>query len=161
MENNLQTSLVYLKDSIGNKYLGLNIQFNDIEEILEKWKDSFKDFEKYESMVRNKFNRDNNHYHITIVNVMEYRKLIDISENIDIINRLMGCVCEIEMLGVGKAIDEKKDNEANFIIVDSEDLDYIRYKLGLNPFHFHITIGFDKKDVFGKSKSIDSMFIDI
>jgi len=63
---------------------------------------------------------------------------------------------DLEMLGVGKAT--KENNQAYFIVCNSEKLDAVRNRFGLPKQDFHITIGFNPKDVFGvpKNKVIES-----
>jgi hypothetical protein len=55
------------------------------------------------------------------------------------------------MIGVGQAT--KETNTAYFIVCESEKLDAIRTRFGLPKHDFHITIGFNPKDVHGVPKN--------
>jgi hypothetical protein len=55
------------------------------------------------------------------------------------------------MLGIGKA--EAKGNTAYFVVCQSEKLDAIRTRFELPKHDFHITLGFNQKDVFGVPKN--------
>jgi hypothetical protein len=91
---------------------------------------------------------------------MEVNSLISKdSNNRAKINELLGKVVRVHLIGVGSAKDDKKGNTAHFIVSESEELDDVRSDLGLKNQDFHITIGFNSKDVFGKSKGLDSIFI--
>jgi hypothetical protein len=63
----------YLKDVVGNNYLGVNIYVDFIQQYLEKLKAIIGD--EYAIYIKNQQNRDSGHYHITVINVMEYNKL--------------------------------------------------------------------------------------
>jgi hypothetical protein len=62
---------------------------------------------------------------------------------------------DLQMLGVGKA--ESKGNTSYFIVCESDKLDAVRTRFELTKQDFHITIGFDKKDVFGVVKDKSSL----
>jgi hypothetical protein len=160
MDLSFDLVLCNITDIIGNKYIGLDIQKSNIEEILDLWEDSFPNKNIYIDMKSNKYSRDKGNYHITVINVMEVNKLIEQdSDNRNKLNDLLGKVVNVELKGIGSAVDEKRGNEAHFIVADSPELDEVRESFGLGNQDFHITIGFDKKDVFGKSKAEDSIFI--
>ena len=61
------------------------------------------------------------------------------------------------MLGVGKA--ESKGNTSYFVVCESDKLDAVRTRLGLPKQDLHITIGFDKRDVFGVVKDKSSLLL--
>ena len=58
---------------------------------------------------------------------------------------------DLNMLGVGSA--KKETNAAYFIVCESDKLDAIRIRFGLPKQDFHVTIGFNPKDVFGVRKN--------
>ena len=64
----------YVKDSIGNNYLGIKIQNNIIDRFLEDLKE-FLSEDEYKIFTDNQKKRDNGSYHITVINVMEMNKL--------------------------------------------------------------------------------------
>lgn len=147
----------YVKDVLNNNYLGLKFNQNLMTPFLNKLQEIVYDEDKYETLVGNQQRRDKKeHYshHATIINVMEFNKLVEnmgssFQERIDTIFSLD--ITDLLFKGIGKA--EKNNNEAYFVVLDSATLDEIRSSLGLEPKDFHITIGFDKKDVFGVRKN--------
>ena len=145
--------LEYLKDTVGNNYIGVNIYTDFIQPYLERLKNIIGD--DYEIYIKNQQNRDHGHYHITVINVMDYNKLSKDLGMDKLINSLEPVFDfdfdDLQFLGIGKA--EKGGNTAYFIVVRSEKLQEVRKKYGLPEQDFHITIGFKWKDVFGVSKN--------
>lgn len=144
--------ITYIKDSIGYNYLGLKIQDEMVIPYLEKFKEVTGD--QYDNLVLNQQIRDNEEYHITIINVSEYNKLLkEMGSNF--INSLHNIfnydIDDLELLGIGSA--NRNNNIAYFIVCKSEKLDAIRTRYNLSKKDFHITIGFSKKDIFGVNKS--------
>ena len=145
--------LEYLKDVAGNNYIGVNIYIDTISPFLDKLKEMLGD--EYDTYISHQKNRDQGHYHITVINVMEYNKL---SKDLGVdkfINSLESVFDfdfdDIKLMGVGKA--EKNGNRAYFVVVNSDKLQEVRKKYGLPNQDFHITIGFKWKDVFGVRKN--------
>ena len=66
--------LTYLKDSIGNNYLGISIPNGVVEPILNELKEIIGE-DDYEIYTSNQQKRDHNSYHVTVINVMDYNKL--------------------------------------------------------------------------------------
>jgi hypothetical protein len=58
---------------------------------------------------------------------------------------------DLKLLGVGRA--QKNENTAFFIVCDSAKLEAIRNRYELQKQDFHVTLGFNFKDVFGVSKN--------
>lgn len=140
--------VTYIKDSIGYNYLGLKIENNIVDPYLEKLEEVTGD--DYYDLVSNQQVRDNEEYHITIINVSEYNKLLkDMGSNF--INSLHNIfnyeIDDLELLGIGSA--NRNNNTAYFIVCKSEKLDAIRSRYNLPKRDFHITIGFNSRDVFG------------
>ena len=143
---NIKSYITTTKDVLGNTYLVIKFENDDIiKNIINNWNI---DSNIKQELVEKQSNRDNNSHHITILNVVEYKKL-----DKKLIQQIIHKEISLELIGIGKAIDEKKGNESHFIVVDSKQLDDYRIGLELKPHDFHITIGFDKKDVFGKPKN--------
>ena len=65
--------LSYIKDSIGNNYLGLKIDLSIVDAYLEKLKEITGD--SYNLLTNNQKNRDHGSYHITVINVAEFNNL--------------------------------------------------------------------------------------
>jgi len=145
--------LEYLKDIVGNNYIGVNIYVDFVQSYLERLKNIIGD--EYDVYIKNQQNRDQGHYHITVINVMEYNKLSKDLGMDKFINSLEAAFDfefdDLQFLGIGSA--EKSDNKAYFIVVRSEKLQEVRKRYGLPEQDFHITLGFFSKDVFGVRKN--------
>ena len=144
----------WIKDVFGNNYLGINIPIYVVEPFLEKLKSILgeEDFEKYTKLQQN---RDNGHYHITLINVMDYTNLLTKMGIDGLVNSLENVfryeIDDLKLLGIGKA--SKNSNTTYFIVVKSQKLQDIRDTYNLPEQDFHITIGFKYKDVFGVRKN--------
>lgn len=152
-------NLVYLKDVVGQQYVGVKFTKAEMDYILKIWSSIFnQDLEIYKLMTfaNNRDKRDGEYYHITVINVMEWNELKTSKspEELEII--FLKFIDDIVFEGIGKAV--KGDNETHFVVVDSVQLNSIREELGLDKKDLHITLGFDKKDVFGVSKGTDTIF---
>jgi hypothetical protein len=148
----MKVRLEYLKDSIGNNYIGVNIYYNivlpylnQLEEVLE---------EEYNTYITNQQNRDHGKYHITVMNVGDFNRIskeIGIDKMTNLIGKYFDEEYDISLLGLGKA--ERNENKTFFIVVKSDDLQEVRKSFGLPEHDFHITLGFKWKDVFGVRKN--------
>lgn len=146
--------LEYLKDTVGNNYIGVNIYTDFVQPYLERLRNIIGD--DYEIYIKNQQNRDHGHYHITVINVMEYNKLSKDLGMDKFINSLESAFDfefdDLQFMGIGTA--EKSGNRAYFIVVRSEKLQEVRRKYGLPEQDFHVTLGFKWKDVFGVRKNV-------
>jgi len=147
--------LTYLKDTIGNNYVGINIPESIVEQHLEKLKEILGE-EDFEIFTQNQKMRDHGHYHITVINVMDCNRL---SKEMGMANFVKSVelafeypVEDLELLGVGTA--SKNANTAYFIVCQSDSLDAVRTRFNLTKQDFHITLGFNAKDVFGVPKNL-------
>jgi hypothetical protein len=147
--------LTYLKDTIGNNYVGINVPESIVEPHLERLKEILGE-EHFEIFTQNQKTRDQGHYHITVINVMDYNRL---SKEMGMTNFIQSLelifkyeIEDLEMLGVGTA--SKNANTAYFIVCQSDSLDAIRTRFNLPKQDFHITLGFNTKDVFGVPKNV-------
>ena len=78
-----------IKDSVGNNYLGIKIYPHVVSNFLNDLKDYLD--EEYDDYVNNQKRRDDNSYHITIINVMDYNllsKSMGVTKFIEFIDRL-------------------------------------------------------------------------
>lgn len=145
--------LEYLKDSVGNNYIGINIYKDTVSPFLDRLKNILEG--EYDTYVKNQQNRDHGHYHITVINVMDYNRLSKEMGIDKFINSLESCfdyeIDDLKLMGLGTA--QKNDNRAYFIVVNSDKLNQIRERFNLPPHDFHITLGFKWKDVFGVRKN--------
>ena len=160
----MKVHLVKLSDVIGNTYVGIKYYGGVLDDIIDTWKSSFNindgdEKGQLESSITNQQKRDNFIHHTTVCNVMDFNKL-STSEVIGLFDSV-GEIFEINILGIGKAENIKKGNIVNFVVIECEELQELRKRIGLKPIDLHITIGFDKKDVFGVSKGKDSIFLDL
>lgn len=146
--------LTHIKDTIGNNYVGINVPTAVVEPHLEKLKEILGE-EDYQIFTQNQKKRDHGHYHITVINVMDCNRLskemgmANFVKSIDLAFQYP--IEDLEMLGVGKA--SKNDNTAYFIVCQSDSLDAVRTRFNLPKHDFHITLGFNSKDVFSVRKN--------
>jgi hypothetical protein len=148
-------NLTYLKDTIGNNYVGINIPEDVVQPHLEKLKDILGE-EDFEIFTQNQKMRDHGHYHITVINVMDCNRL---SKEMGMANFVKSVelafeypIEDLELLGLGTA--SKNDNTAYFIVCSSDSLDAVRTRFNLTKQDFHTTLGFNTKDVFGVPKNV-------
>ena len=145
--------LSYLKDAVGNNYIGVKIEKGLIDHFLTELKDILGS--DYETYIKLQQERDHDSYHITVINVMEFNRLS--KQNVDVfLNSLESImkypIDDIQMLGIGTAT--KTTNRAYFVVCRSEKLAAIRERYSLPEQDFHITLGFKFKDVFGVRKNV-------
>jgi len=146
--------LTYIKDIIGNNYVGIDFPNGIIDPFLSELKDIIGD-ESFEAYTENQKKRDHGSYHSTVINVMDYNALSKKMGMDKFINSLDPIfkyeIDDLKMMGVGTA--EKNGNRAYFIVCNSDKLDQVRQRYELPKFDFHITLGFLHKDVFGVRKN--------
>jgi len=158
--------LTYLKDILGNNYLGIKVNKTNIDPFLKEMESHLgEDFEDY---VDNQQKRDRGSNHLTVINVRDYNKLSKEMGMSNFINSLEDIfkfpIDDLKMMGLGTA--KKNENQTFFVVCKSDKLDAIRKRYDLPQHDFHITLGFKHKDVFGvrknevmekKSKLIDKL----
>jgi hypothetical protein len=143
----------YIQDTVGNNYIGVNIYNHTIYPFLEQLKEILGD--DYEEYILYQQNRDHGHYHITVINVMDYNRLskeMGMDKFIQSLEPVFDFdFTDIKLLGIGTA--ERAENRAYFVVVSSDQLQEVRRKYNLPEQDFHITLGFKYKDVFGVRKN--------
>lgn len=152
MESNMQYFLSYIRDVVGNNYLGLKIDKDLVEPFLNELKEILGS--EYETYTNLQQQRDHGSYHITVINTMDYNKLSksDLDKFINSLEPIMKYpIDDLQMLGVGTA--QKNENRAYFVVCRSEKLQAIRKRYELPEQDFHITLGFKFKDVHGIRKN--------
>jgi hypothetical protein len=146
--------LTYLRDSIGNNYLGIKLPNGTVEPFLKELKDLIGESD-YEEFTGYQQKRDNGQHHITVINVMDYNNLAKESGISNFVNSLDKVfkyeIDDIKMMGVGTA--ERGSNRTYFIVCKSDKLDAIRNRYNLPQHDFHVTLGFKHRDVFGVRKN--------
>jgi hypothetical protein len=144
----------YIKDSVGNNYLGIKIDKEISLPFLDKLKDYLSDSE-YKIYTENQEKRDGGHHHMTVINVMDYNSLsksMGVSEFLESVDKLLKFpIDDIKMMGLGSA--SKGDNTTYFIVCNSDKLNSVRKRYDLPDHDFHVTLGFKWKDVFGVPKN--------
>ena len=148
----IKGTLSILYDNAQNPYIALNVDNNYAI-----------DFQNYisinfgENYVKNQISRDKNLFHITVINAAEYGFIEkNFPDKIEIIKQNLNSSFNCFFHGIGKveALVKKSENKntAFFAIIENSALDHFREKINLKKHHFHLTIGFDKKDVHGVNK---------
>jgi hypothetical protein len=143
----------YLKDTLGNNYIGINIYPEAVEPYIQKMKDILGD--EAQEFIDLQKNRDHGKYHITVINVMDYNKLskeMGVDKFVDSLEKVFDYpIDDLKFMGLGTA--EKNGNRAYFVVIDSDQLQSIRKRYDLPNQDFHITLGFKWKDIFGIRKN--------
>ena len=144
----------YLKDTLGNNYLGLDIPKHVVEPFLNELKDILGE-DDYVTFTENQIKRDGGHYHITLINTMEFNRLskqMGIDKFVNSLDPIFKYpIDDVRLLGVGRA--QKNENTAFFVVCNSEKLDAVRTRFELSNHDFHTTLAFLYKDVFGVPKN--------
>lgn len=145
--------ITHLKDVLGNNYLGIDLPKHVVEPFLNELKDIIGD--DYDEFVKLKDDRDGGHYHITVINVMDYNKLskeMGIDKFVNSLDPIFKYpIDDLKLLGIGRA--QRNENISFYTVCQSEKLDAIRKRFELSDHDFHITLGFKYKDVFGVRKN--------
>lgn len=144
----------HIKDVLGNNYLGIKIPKSTLTPFVEDMKGELSK-EDFESFTGLKNQRDNGEYHITVINVIEYNKLIKdmgMDKFTESLQKVFSFeIDDLKLLGLGSAT--KKENKAYFVVCESDKLDSVLSRYSLREKDFHITLGFKYKDVFGVRKN--------
>jgi len=144
----------HVKDTIGQNYLAIKINSIELGPFMDMLRGILGD-EAFELYTGNQQARDGGEHHITVINAMDYGRLtksMGMDKFVEALQPILEYeIDDLQMLGVGKA--EAKGNTAYFVVCQSDILDTIRDRFGLPKQDFHVTLGFDKKDVFGVPKN--------
>ena len=145
--------ITYLRDILGNNYLGIKVPNDVVEPFLDDLKEILGD--NFDNYNRNQQDRDHGNYHITVINTMDYNRLakeVGVENFVNSLETILNYeIDDLEMLGVGTV--SKGDNKTYFVVCNSDKLDAVRTRFGLGKQYFHITLGFKDKDVFGIPKN--------
>jgi hypothetical protein len=132
----------------------VDIQHESVYPFLDQLKDILGD--KYEKFTDNQKKRDSGNYHLTILNVMEYNSTMQsmgVDNFVNTLDKILKFpIDDIKLMGVGTA--QRNENKSYFVVVESDKLKMVRETLGLGEKDFHITLGFDPKDVHGVRKNV-------
>ncbi|MDP2559656.1 hypothetical protein [Psychrobium sp. 1_MG-2023] len=146
-QNEITVSPALLEDSSGLVYVGYKVEAHFVSRYLQQMhailgEKSFNQYRAAQAL------RDHGSFHITLLNPFEYPKVatVDLSQ--------LGAI-SFDFQGLGRASND--ENTTFFVVASSDKAQQIRKQLGLGYKDFHVTLGFDKSDVFGVSKGIDSL----
>lgn len=136
-----------LKDNTGLVYIGYPVSKDLVAPYLVQVKAKVGDAQ-YKVLRTNQAARDHGSFHITLINPFEHPdvKSIKLSDIPPI---------RFEFVGVGRAA--KEGNQTYFVVINSDKAQQVRSTYKLKAKDFHATLGFDKTDVFGVSKGVDSL----
>lgn len=146
--------ITHLKDRLGNNYLGVKISLKEVNPFLEQLKEFIgeDDFIKF---TENQQKRDSASFHITVINVADYNRLMSqmgVDNFVNSLDKVLTLeIDDIRMLGIGTATGGP--NRTYFVVCQSDTLQSVRTRFDLPEHDFHITIGFKDKDVFGVRKN--------
>jgi len=136
-----------LTDNSGLVYIGYEINHDQVTTYLKDMQELLGE-KKFKVFRENQIKRDHGSFHITLINPFEYSDV----KNIDV-SKLPSASFSFKGLGHGR----KLEDNTYFIVVSSNEAQKVRQIFSLKEKDFHITLGFDKKDVFGIDKSIKSL----
>ena len=146
--------ITHLKDVLQNNYLGIEIPVTIVQPYLNELKEILGE-DDYVKFTENQIKRDGGHYHITVINVADYNRLckqMGIDRFVNSLDPILKYpIDDLKLLGVGRA--QKNENTAFFIVCDSAKLEAIRNRYDLQKQDFHVTLGFNFRDVFGVPKN--------
>ncbi len=139
-----------IKDSKGNDYFGIHFQpylFKEYEQFMLE--------QGLGEELSLKLKRDNGNYHITVFNAKEWGMMKQCNLQPEILDNYLNKHYKIFSYGIGKA--QQEENNAYFLVCPDESLNNLRTRFNFKFHHFHITLGFKEKDIFGVDKGIDTI----
>ena len=142
-----ETKLHYDKNK--QPYIAVEIEEN-IGKIYQSFLASHVDLE----YIKNQKNRDEEKFHITLVNAADMgkmRKTLSPEEVVNVINQFKDIKSEFFSYGIGK--NSKAESTAYYAVLENAYINTLRSSLGLNNHDLHMTLGFLPKDVHGVKKN--------
>lgn len=102
----------------------------------------------------NRRKRDGDEYHITIINKMELKSVDRPNFKEYFGEKVKFTKIHTFDMGVGilKSSDKQSKDQTYFLLIHAPELDQIRLDLNLEPIDFHVTLGFDCKDIHAEGK---------
>lgn len=146
-----------IKDIYDNPYYAIDVLVDSVDnngtsfnELLKKFLELVPNAVDFNNKL---LKRNNNTYHITILNVPEYNIVLKSNE----INELPTIkIDDIVFKGIGSITDG--DMVTYYVVVDSSTLNLVRSVCNMKQKDLHITIGFSDKDLFKKRKNVTNVF---
>jgi hypothetical protein len=136
-----------LRDNSGLVYLGGKVSLADLSGYLEQLKtvlgeDKYAVYRQYQAA------RDQQTFHITLVNPYEYKTINKAQIKLPAQFRVI-------LHGLGRVENDEK--KSYFVVASSADGQFIRQNLLLKNKDFHVTLGFFPDDMYGVSKGQDTL----
>lgn len=100
----------------------------------------------------NQQKRDGAEYHITIVNKAEVKAVGQSNAKEHCREMVKSGEINVIELGLGSVTDKENGHKTYFLLVHSPECDRIRNDLNLESIDFHVTLGFDCKDIHDMGK---------
>lgn len=151
----IEGNVAVINDRAGQPYLALHIN-----ETTGQLYQAFLSSHINQEYIENQQKRDHNSFHVTLINAMNYSKLIKDENHATSINNIVGKNFKLFAYGIGSAIEENKDKQAWFVVLENMELQQWRQKFTLPNQDFHITLGFKNGDVFTQRKNQTSKIFD-
>ena len=146
-DKTLNLEISELRDNSGLVYLGGKVSLADLSGYLEQLKTALGE-EQYTIYRQYQAARDQQTFHITLVNPYEYQTInkaqLTLPEQFRVILHGLGHV-------------ENDEKNSYFVVASSADGQFIRQNLLLKNKDFHVTLGFFPADIYGVSKGQDTL----
>ncbi|MBA6291085.1 hypothetical protein H4J58_13860 [Colwellia sp. MB3u-70] len=146
-DKTLSLEISELRDNSGLVYLGGKVSLADLSGYLEQLKTALGE-EQYAIYRQYQAARDQQTFHITLVNPYEYQTInkaqLKLPEQFRVILHGLGHV-------------ENDEKNSYFVVASSADGQFIRQNLLLKNKDFHVTLGFFPDDIYGVSKGQDTL----
>ena len=138
-----------VKPFAGGRYFGCHVEKHTLTPHLEAWRAEIGQ-DRAAVMEELKAQRDRGYvYHLTVVTPPEMKQVGELTD--------FPPAVELTYAGVGCARDEGQ--EAWYVVCHAPELQQWREANGLKPKDFHITLGFEPKDVHTRPKGDDTIVL--
>ncbi|ARD45479.1 hypothetical protein [Colwellia sp. PAMC 21821] len=146
-DRTLNLEISELRDNSGLVYLGGKVSAAELSGYLDQLKNELGE-EQYAIYRQHQAARDQQTFHVTLVNPYEYQTINKNSVKSNTQFRVI-------LHGIGRV--ENDDKKSYFVVASSPDGQFIRQKLLLKNKDFHVTLGFFPDDIYGVSKGRDTL----
>jgi hypothetical protein len=146
-DKTLNLEISELRDNSGLVYLGGKVSLADLSGYLEQLKTALGE-EQYTIYRQYQAARDQQTFHITLVNPYEYQTINKAQLKLPDQFRVI-------LHGLGRVENDEK--KSYFVVASSVDGQFIRQNLLLKNKDFHVTLGFFPADIYGVSKGQDTL----
>lgn len=146
-DKNLTLTVSEFQDNSGLVYLGGEVSVTELSRYLDQLKSELGE-EQYALYRQYQSARDQQTFHVTLVNPYEYQTINKKTFKSPLQFR-------VTLHGLGRVNIAEK--ESYFVVASSPDGQFIRQNLLLNNKDFHVTLGFFPDDVYGVSKGRDTL----